>query len=804
MRLALRSLSKNPGFTTVAVLTLALGLGANTAIFSAVYSILLKPLPFPAQDRLVSLRTMVKRETWERRAFCLPDFHDYRAQATQSFEAMAAWDGANFNLMSENDAARIRGDRVSHGYFDVLGVPPALGRTFTAREDNAPDLAPLAVLSHDFWRTRFHSTPGVIGQRIKLTDVDYTIIGVMPAGFHGLDDSTQLWVPMTTIGAATWNNRGNRGLEAVGRLKPGVTLEQAQAELAAVGLKLAEQFPQSNANYSADVAPLRDEFFGRLRQPLLVLLGAVALVLVITCVNVANLLLVRLASRRREIGIRISLGASRAALARMFLGESLLLGLLGGTVGVILATWLIAALKRFTPVELPAFVSLELHWPAFAFAGLVALLCSLAIGALPALLAARIDLNQTLKDAGRSGHSGAVGARMRSVLVTAELALSLALLVASSLFIRSFVNLISQAPGYRTEQIVSQRVMLPPARYDREAQRQFARTLLERAAALPGVQSAALATDTPLDGNSSAISFTAEGSSPVPAENEGRAYLHVVTPGFFSTAGIALLRGETFAASYAANSDPVVLVSEGLARRYWPDGDAVGKRLKRGRGGNNNAPWFRIVGVVAETKYRGLVANPTRDPDVYLSLDQNPSGGFAVMLHTATPGRALGQSFRQLVMGLDANVPVFGLATIEERIANRSGGQRFSAQLMGAFAGVALLLAAIGLYGVVSFSVGQRTQEIGVRMALGARPIDILRLVFSGTSRLIAAGLVGGAALAFTLTRFIETLLFNVNPRDPLTYAAVGATLAFVALLATWLPARRAARVDPMTALRTE
>jgi predicted permease len=799
---ALRSLLKSPGFTAVAVLTLALGLGANTAIFSAVYSILLKPLPFPESDRLVSVRTMVKRDTWERRAFSNPDFRDYRTQAT-SFAALAAMDGANFNLTADGEAARIRGERVSAEYFAVLGVRPVLGRTFTAEEDSAPDLAPLVVLSDRFWRTRLAASPGVLGQRVKLTDIDYTIIGVMPPDFHGLDGSTQVWVPMSTLDAGTWNARVGRGHEAIGRLKPGVALEQARAELASIGLKLASEYPQTNTNYSADAAPLREELFGSLRGPLFVLLAAVGLVLVITCVNVANLLLVRLATRRREIAVRISLGASRSALARLFLGESFALALAGGALGVLLATWFVAALKRFAPVNLPAFVSLDLHWPAFAFAAATALLCALAIGALPALLAARADLNAALKDAGRTGHSGAGGSRLRAALVTTELALSLALLVAASLFVRSFVNLVTQSPGYRTDKVISQRMLLPPARYTPEAHRTFTRTLLERTVALPGVQSAALATDSPLDGNSNATSFTAEGGSPVPAENEGRTYIHAVTPEFFKTAGITLLQGETFAPRYDANSELVAIVSESLARRFWPKGDAVGKRLKAGRA-NAEVPWVRIIGVVAETKYRGLIANPTRDPDIYVPFDQRPRPGFTLLVHTTGESRAMGQGIRQLVATLDPTIPVFAVLTIEERIANASSNQRFSAQLMGAFAIVALLLAAIGLYGVVSFSVGQRTQEIGVRMALGARPADILRMVLGQTGRLIGIGLAVGAALAFALTRFIETLLFNVNARDPLAYAGVALVLALVALFAAWWPARRAAKVDPMAALRTE
>jgi predicted permease len=803
MTLAFRFLAKSPAFTIVAVLTLAIGLGANTAIFSAVYSILLKPLPFPESDRLVSVRTVVKRDTWERRGFSNPDFRDYRAQATASFERLAASDGANFNLTSEGETERIRGELVSHDYFSVLRTPPMIGRTFTADEDAAPDLAPLAVLSHQLWRNRFAASPDILGKTIRLTEVDYTIVGVMPADFHGLDDSTQLWVPMSTIGASAWNNRGSRGRDAVGRLKPGVTLEQARAELSSIGLKLAEQHPQTNTNYSADAVPLREEFFGSLRAPLMVLLGAVGLVLVITCVNVANLLLVRLATRRREIAVRISLGAGRSALARLFLAESCALSIAGGALGLVLAAWLLAAMKRFAPVELPHFVELQLHWPAFAFCALIATVCALAIGALPALFAARSDLNAALKDAGRTGHTGASGTRTRTYLVTAELALSLALLVVSSLFVRSFINLVSQAPGYRTEQLVAERVLLPHQRYDGDARRQFARQLLARAAALPGVRSAALASDTPLDGNVTASSITVEGEAARPAENEGRAHTHVVTREFFSAAGMTLLQGETFAASYDGNSELVAVVSQNFARRFWPKGDVIGKRFKFGRS-QAASPWLRIIGVVAETKYRGLANDSIPDPDVYTSFEQRPPAGFTILLHTVGASRSIGGSLRHLVTALDPNVPVFSLATIEQRIAAATANQRFSAQLMTGFALLALLLAAIGLYGMVSFSVGQRTQEIGVRMALGARPVDILRMVLGGTGRLIAMGLVVGTVVAFLLTRFIETLLFNVNAHDPLTYLAVAAVLAVVALFAAWWPARRAARVDPMSALRAE
>ena len=799
---ALRALFKAPGFTAVAVLTLAVGLGANTAIFSAVYAILLKPLPFPESERLVSVRAMVKRDTWERRSASLADFRDYRAQATRSFASFSLYDDGNYNLTGDGEAMRIRGEMVSHDYFATLGVEPALGRTFTAAEDAAAGQRPLIVLSDELWRGRYGASPDILGRTLKLSEIDCTVIGVMRPGFRGLND-VQFWFPTSILPPAAFNSRGDRYAEIVARLRSGVTLDQARAELAAIGLQLATAHPATNANYGADLAPLRDEFFGSLRGPLLVLLGAVGLVLLIMCANVANLMLVRLAARRREIAIRVSLGATRGALARLFVGEAFALCFAGGALGLLVALWLIAALRALAPLNLPSFVALELNAPVFAFGLILGTLCALVIGSLPALLAARTDLNAALNDAGRTGHSGAAGRRLRSGLVVAELAVALALLVASTLFVRSFVKLVSQSPGYRTEKLLSQRMLLPPQRYNDEALRQFMRTLLARATALPGVSSAAIANNTPLDGISSAHHVAVEGSALTSADNQTRVYSHIVSADFFRAAGIALLEGEPFAETYSAGSDMVAIVSENFARRFWPKGGALGQRFKIGRV-ESKAPWFRIVGVCAETKYRGLVANPTRDPDIYTSIAQRPTGNFSLLVQTAGESGALGHGLRQLVAALDPNIPVFALATIEERIAAASASQRFSAQLMGAFALVALLLAALGLYGVVSFSVGQRTPEIGVRMALGARPADILRMILGGTSRLVALGLAAGAALALGLTRFIEALLYDVNARDPLTYAVVAIVLALVALCAAWLPARRAARVDPITALRAE
>lgn len=802
LRLALRSLARHPGFTAVCIVTLAVGLGATTAIFSAVHAVLLAPLPFAEPGQLVSVRALVQRDTWERRNFSAPDFRDYRAQATRTLAGFSAVNALSYNLTGDGEAVRVAGERVSASYFSVLGVAPGLGRTFADAEDAAPELPPLVVLGHDLWRTRYASDPAILGRTLRLNETNFTVVGVMPPGFRGLDGSAQLWVPLSTLSRAVWDARGNRGIDAIARLRPGATLAQAREELADLGRRLAEAHPGTNANYSADAVPLREELAGDLRQPLLVLLAAVGFVLLLACTNVANLLLVRLAVRGRELAIRLSLGASRGAIARLFLAEAAVLALAGGALGLLLATWLVAALAHWLPVDLPPIVALGLHPAAVGFAAGATVLSALLVGTLPALLAGRRDLAGFLKDGGRSG-PGAAGARLRAALVVSELALSLVLLVAAVLFVRSFIRLVDQPTGYRTERLVTQRLTLPALRYDRDAMRRFARTLQERAAALPGVTAAAVATDTPLEGNWSATFFTVEGAPAAVGSPEGRAFAHTVSHTFFATAGLTLLRGRTFAPSYPAGHEIEVVVSENLARRYWPGADAVGRRLKAGRADSTN-PWMRVVGVVAETRYRGLASNVTADPDLYGSLDQRPAAGLAVLVQTAGDSRSVGPDLRRLIAALDPNIPAFGLATIEERIARASARQRFSAQLMAAFAVVALLLAALGLYGVVTFGVGQRTREIGVRMALGARPADILRMVIGDTGRLVLLGLAAGTALAFALAPSVGSLLFRVDPRDPLTYAAVAGLLALVAAFAAWLPARRAARVDPTVALRAD
>lgn len=804
LRSAARSLLKAPGFTLTAVLTLGLGLGITTTIFSAVYATLIEPLPFPDSERLVVVHTMVKRDQWEHRGTSIPDFLDYRREATGGFAALSAQaGGADYTLTGDGEPLPVTGEIVSHDYFSTLGIQPALGRAFTAAEDSVPDRDQVVVLADSLWRSRYAADPAVLGRQIMLSDRPHTIVGVMPAGFRGLSNGTQFWLPLALSGAQPWQNRATRWHEMIGRLKPGVTFEQARAELESIGARLASAYPDSNTNYAAAPVRLRDEFYGDLRRPLLVLMGAVGLVLAIACTNVANLLLVRLAARRREIAVRLALGASRGQLSSLFLAESGLLAAVGGLFALLLSSWLTGALSAFNPIELPYFTALELSGPAFGFGLAATAVCAFAIGAFPALLAGRTGLDGALKDAGRGQASGAASGRARALLVFGEIALSLALLVTAALLVRSFFNLVRQQPGYRTEQVASLRVTLPQQRYNRDAARLFGARLRDHAVTLPGVNSAALASDTPLDGNTFSRIASVEGGAAVPAENETRIYTHSVSPEFFATAGIDLLQGRTFESDYAPDAPLAVIVSESFVRRFWPDGGAIGKRIKLARV-TASSPWLEIVGVAADTKYRGLVRNPTNDPDIYVPFSQRPEWSFTLLLHTKGASASLLADLRGLVRTFDPNLATLDPITIEDRLTRASSSQRFSALLMGTFAVTALLLAAIGLYGVMSFAVGQRTREIGMRIALGARPADIYRLILGGAGRLLLAGLAAGVLLCLFTAPLIEGLLFELRARDPLTYVGVALLLAAVALLAAWRPARRATRVDPMVALRSE
>lgn len=807
LRHALTSLWKSPGFTLVAVFTLALGLGANTAIFSYVHAILLRPLPFPTQDRLVTIYGAVQRDGWERRAFSLADFRDYQAQATTHFAQLAGYADNSVTLTGGTGAAeRLYGELVTASYFPALGVPPFRGRAFRPEEDAVPGATPVALISESLWRRRFGADPGILERKIQLNETSFAIVGVMPDGFRGISDHAEVWMPMAMVdplvSPEAWTRRGWRWHEGVGLLKPGATLSQAQAELDTVGAAIAQAHPEDSAGYGARAIALRDELVGDLRQPVLTVLVAVGCVLLITCVNVANLMLVRLNGRRAELGIRASLGAGRTHLARLFLAEAALIGLFGGALALLMALWGIDLLRQIT--EVPQYIEPRLNWPVFLFAAALAAGSALAVGIFPAWEAGRRDLLSVLKDGGRGAAGAVAGQRTRAGLLVAEITLALALLIGSGLVARSYYNLVNLDPGFRTSGLLTGNFELPPTRYDAARLQAFRVQLQTQLAALPGVRSAALSTNTPLDGNTSSTFAVADRATPDPADNEFRVYTHSVSPGYFATLGIPFVAGGDFDPAMAAgpDSEPVTIVSESVARKFWPDGGAIGQRIKAGRG--SRATWTRIVGVVAETRNRRLPENPTRDPDIYQPIARHPGTLTSLTVQTDGDAAALQPAVRKALATLDPNIPLYQVSTIEERIRQRTSGPRLITQLTGFFSGVAIILACLGIYGVVSFNVGLRTQEIGVRMALGARPADILNLVLGGTGRLVLAGVVLGLALAFALSRLMASLLYNVPAGDPLVYGGGAVILALAALVAAWFPARRAARVNPVEALRSE
>jgi predicted permease len=794
-RFGLRILAKAPGFTAVAALTLALGIGANTAIFSVVNATLIHSLPYKDSDRIMMLWGNVRRAVVERRGASYPDYVDWRDRST-SFESMAAvWD-VSFTLYGVDEPERVLGEAASAAYFPLLGIEPKLGRVFHGDEDRTPGAAPMVVLGEGLWKRRFGSDRGVIGQRIKLESQLFTVIGVLPDSFRGLSNEADFWIPtMEALSKEDVHERRTVWFPAVAKLKPGVSREQAQAELDAISRQLEAAYPATNEKRAVEVASLHGEMFGNVRPALLVLLAAVGLVLLIACANVTSLFLARAQDRQREIAIRAALGAGRRRLLQQLTVESLVLSLLGAVGGVLIAIWGVDALMAASPVRFPVFVKPQVDWTAIAFTVAVSLATGLAIGLAPALMAAGGDLHHTLKEASARASGARSGQRFRSVLVVAEVALALLLLVGAGLFIRSLQELARLDPGFRPQSLLTLSVSLPPTA-------PAARRIREALRGVPGVQEVALSSDTPLDGDSSAIFYTAEGQPPVNAQNMPRAYIHRVTPDFFRALGVRLVRGRDFTEDEMDGKHGVVIVSEGVARRFWAGQDPIGKRVKQGRPGTES-PWWTIVGVVDEMKYRALPRNPTPDPDVYLPLSEQ-ARRFAITLRTGVDPASVAGAVRNALLGVDKTAAVFGVVPMTQRVAEQMARARFIGWLMTIFAAAALLLAMLGIYGVIATAVAQRTQEIGIRMALGAARGDVLRMVAAQGLSMVGIGIAIGLAAAVVVTRVIQRLLFGVSPTDPLVFTAVALLLLFVALIATYLPARRATRVDPLVALRYE
>ena len=795
VRYGVRTLRKSPAFTLVALFTLALGIGATSTIFTAVHAVLLRPLPFQAPEQLALVYETSREGDNPRFVTSAPTFLDWQQQ-NRVFSSMAAFLEAGYNLAGSDAPERVGGARVTGDFFRTLGVAPALGRALTVDDDQSGGPAN-AVLSWRLWQNRFAGDASVIGRTVTLDERAYTVVGVMPAEFRFPSAEVAVWV------ATRWTPeqvqapaaRGGHGWTVVARLRPGVTLAQAGSEMQTIADRLSAEYPDFQSKFGAAVYSLPSEAVGDVRTGLLVLMGAVGLVLLIACANVANLMLARAATRQREMAIRSAIGASRRALVRQLLTESLVLALAGGTLGLLLATWgtgLLASLGSIGVAE----DALRVDWRIVLFATGTSLLTGVMFGLAPALQAARPDLNEVLKD-GNKGSAGLGRGRMRDSLLVAEVALSLLLLVGAGLLVRSFIRLQDTHPGFHAANVLTARVQLPSATYGDTLRRAaFQRDLLERLGALPGVRSAALASGLPLSGVDAVYGYWVDGRthtlSDLPVAN-----YYGVSPAYFAALQIPLRRGRSFTDMDRMNGHRVALVNETAARQHFPGEDPIGRVVHVG---SPDDAGFEIVGVVADTRHGSLSAAPP--PQLYVPIAQRPGLGVSIVLRTTGAPDALAAAVHREVRALDGSLPLSRVSSFQTLLDDGVARPRVTALLLGVFAALALVLAMVGIYGVIAYGVAQRTHEFGIRMALGAARGDVVRSVLWHAMRLAGIGIAVGLAAAFGLSRFLESLLYQVSASDPLTYLGLAAVVAMVALAAAYIPARRATRVMPMLALR--
>ncbi len=798
LRYALRMLAKNPGFTFVAVMALALGIGANSAIFSVIDVVLVRPLPYRDAAQLVTVWEEATKLGFPFNTPSPANFLDWREQ-NSVFSGMAATADKSFNLTGSGEPERLDGERVSANLFSLLGADPFLGRSFLPEED-APGKGDAVILSYGLWQRRFGAARDLIGKPIVLNGTSYRVIGVMPRDFVLPGPKDQLWVPLA-FESKEAASRGNHYLRVIARLKPGVTMQAAGSQMSTIAARLAQQYPQYNSQIGSVIRSMREEVVGDVRPALLVLLGAVGCVLLIACANVANLLLARAAVRQKEIALRLALGAGRSRLVRQFLTESLLLGTLGGVFGLLLAGFGLEVLKRFIPnaISHPEAIGIDLR--VLLFAILISVLTALAFGLVPAMQALRFDLNATLKEGGRDSSSGAGRQRLRSMLIVGEIAVSFVLLIGAGLLINSFLHLRNLDPGFRPENLLAMKVELPELKYSDQTQRStFYEELLRRVRELPGVKAAAVASNLPLTYDGDSIDISMEGQPDPPPNERPSVIIRVVSPGYFETMGIPLLRGHEFTAKDYEKTVPGVVISEKTARYFWPKEDALGKRLKPG---SSTSPgrWRQVIGIVKDVRQNDFVADPgLQIYFTYRQVDAFPPN--ALVLRTSVDPLSLGPAVRRVVQEVDKDQPVSDIRTMSEIVSAAVARQRFSMLLLGIFAAVALILAGIGIYGVMSYSVAQRTREIGIRMALGAQKSDVLKMTVGQGLQLVIVGVVIGLAAALVLTRVMSSLLFGVSATDPMTFVTISLILLGVALTASYVPALRSMKVDPVIALR--
>jgi putative ABC transport system permease protein len=797
---ACRTLRRNPGFAAAAVLTLALGIGANTGIFSVISAVLLKPLPYPSPNRLVKLYS--KLDTGESGTLSPADFLDYRGQA-RSFEHLAAYRELSFNLIVQAQPERVAGVVATPDFCSVLGVGAKLGRAMAADQDKPGDTR-VVVLSDALWRRSYGASPSVIGQSVLVDDEPLTVVGVMPEGF-AFPAGAELWVSSRFAAPEHPNrplvdnstSRDSHYIDVIGRLASGVTLDRATAETNIIGAQLKQQYGDDEEGVGAIVVPLHDDLVGESRPALLVLLCAVALLLLIACVNVANIVLARGATRQREIAVRIALGAGRLRLVRQLLTESMVLGILGGALGILLAYAVLPLLRTMLSVNDLAGTVIKLDGNVLAFTGLISVASGIFFGIFPALELASPEPGGALKEGGR-GQTGSRARRTRNVLVVSEIALATVLLIGAGLLIRSFDRLLAVPEGFNPEHVLSLRLSLPQARYPKETDREgFVKEVLERIRVLPAIRSAAGISRLPLNPGSSTRSADVQGRIPPPSGDIAPDYL-VATPDYFQSMGIPLLNGRAFSERDDSAAPAVAIVNQATARYFWPDQDPLGKLIKVGA----QKDWSPVVGVVADVEQHRLDQSPPMA--IYIPYGQDPWPSISFVVSTAVEPASTTGAVEAAIHSVDKDEPVYAVRTMREVVAASLSSQRLRVTLIAVFAFVALVLACVGIYGVMSYSVAQRTNEIGIRMALGARQGDLLRLVVGHGLRMALLGVSGGLILSFGLARFLSGLLYGVRPTDATTFGTVSVLLAIVALTASYIPAWRATRVDPVIALRVE
>ena len=798
LRYSLRSLRKSPGFTIAALIVLMLGIGTNSVIFTIVNAVLLRPLPLAEAERVVFLWGHSLKEANDHNSSSVPDFEDWKSQS-QSFEALAGYGYRAYNLTGQQEPEPVQGAMVGADFFRVAGIEPALGRTFRPEDERQN----VVVLSHTLWQSRFNSDASILGKSITLSNTPYTVVGVMPPGFVFPRKDVAAWTSLAFMYAnPNTKRRDYRFLKVIGRLKPGVSVAQGRTEINAVAARLEQQYPESNTGLGVNVVPVRDELLGDIRPRLLLVWAAVGFVLLIACANLANLLMARTAARGREVAVRTAVGATRGRIIRQLLTESLVLSFIGGLLGLVLAVILLRLLSTSNPGNIPRFETISLDLSSILFIFVITCVTGIIFGLVPALRASRQELNNTLKEGGR-GNAGSIATRrLQNIVIVSEIALSLVLLVGAGLMLRSFYKLSSINLGYEPKKLLSMYIAYSRDKYpERPQQEAFLQRLLSGLEELPGVESASLGMSLPPASLYRRDEFTIAGRTDLDPRNRPAADYLPVSAHYFKSLKIPLLRGREFTEADKMDAPKVVIINKTLQDHFFANDDPIGKSVNLGEEGSTDS-LYQIVGVVGDVNYDGLTKPPV--DQLYFSYLQQQLGGVILFMRTSADPEAMKAAVRKKVFSVDYEQPVRELATMDETLSDTLAQQRFNVLLLSIFAVLALVLTAVGVYGVISYSVSQRRYEIGIRMTLGAEKKDVLKLIFGLGLKLVALGVIIGLFASFALTRIVASLLYDVSPTDPVTFAVTAALLAGVALLASVIPARRAMRVNPIVVLRQD